>query len=79
MLLLSMATPVSPPHSTPARVAEQPLAFGRKEYGTDGTHKRGLPQPDGGFFHVADRAGLGLEMDEDVMKHHVLDPCERVS
>ena len=39
---------------------------------------RGLPRPEGGFFDLLDKPGLGLEMDEDVMKHHVLDPYEAV-
>ena len=39
---------------------------------------RGLPKPEGGFFQLSDAPGLGLEMDEDVMKHHVLDPFEPV-
>lgn len=40
---------------------------------------KGLPSPEGGFFDVLDRPGLGLELDEDVMKAHVLDRYETVS
>jgi L-alanine-DL-glutamate epimerase-like enolase superfamily enzyme len=39
---------------------------------------RGLPKPEGGFFELSDKPGLGLRMDEDVMKAHVLDPYETV-
>jgi L-alanine-DL-glutamate epimerase-like enolase superfamily enzyme len=38
----------------------------------------GLPKPEGGSFALSEAPGLGLELDEEVMRAHVLDAYEPV-
>jgi L-alanine-DL-glutamate epimerase-like enolase superfamily enzyme len=38
----------------------------------------GLPKPQGGFLEAPGAPGLGLTMNEDVMRAHVIDPYEPV-